>query len=523
MAKIAVLLYPDRVGISEIKKAGSKPSFAPPKWIYIEDAAALLEEPINFATMIRNEVGEKGSFDVYLSVWPGAYRTLLFSHTKRRQSDIDRLLRSELETVFRGGHDQLYTYHLMFNKGKYSFGGKARRMVFAIQKNHISLLLKSFAARKLHLRRIAPFCVNATEAALAHWEPAKKDLCAVIHLDDAGTTISVLNKGNIMAVRTASDGFEHVLRDYVQISHLSLNLCRQIIMNNGLHGDDDFFNNYPDLEDRVAVACDHIMTELTRTLHTISEDQPMPGQILLCGPYAKAAGLSEYLSTRMNVECTVLTAETLSPKSVERIVLDPEQLEGFFPFAMCTSSKGVDLLQNFKKDRSDLITSIIASVILVLAAAGAMSLTPIQMKTLKGNQAAAEAVLQKPEYQEVQAILDEQSAQNARRNALKDAIEALPHSATDAAGMMTQLYELTSRYGTIQELALDYEAEAITLSFTTVSYDLVVDWQKQLTADARYSFVTPPTFEGSGTNYTVTAEITSTDFTAESADTQEVQ
>jgi len=522
LAKIAVFLYPDRVGISELKKAGSKPSFAPPKWSYIEDATALLDEPINFATMIRNEVGEKGSFDVYLSVWPGAYRTLLFSHPKRRQSDIDRLIRSELETVFRGSHDQLYTYNLMFNKGKYSFNGKARRMIFAIQKNHITLLLKSFAARKLHIRRIAPFCVNATEATLAHWEPAKKDLCAVIHLDDAGTTISVLNKGNILAVRTSSDGFEHVLRDYVQISHLSLNLCRQIIMNNGLHGDDDFFHNYPDLEDRVAVACDHIMTELTRTLHTISEDQPMPGQILLCGPYAKAAGLSEYLSTRMNVECTVLTAEALSPKSVESIVLDPEQLEGFFPFAMCTSSKGVDLLQNWKKDRSDLITSIIASVALVLVSAGLMSVTPIQMKAIRDTRNAAEATLQQPEYLAVQALLDEQAAQNTRKLNLEEAIASLPHGATQAANIMTQLHDLTSRYGTVQNMTLDYPSKTITLTFTTVSYDLVVDWQKQLTADGRYSFQTPPTFSGSGTNYTVAASITSSDFTVtKEADAQE--
>ena len=39
-------------------------------------------------------------------------------------------------------------------------------------------------------------------------------------------------------------------------------------------------------------------------------------------------------------------------------------------------------------------------------------------------------------------------------------------------------------------------------------------WQKAVLADARFTFVTPPTFEGNGLIYTVDAVLTSTDFEA---------
>ena len=515
MSSLAIFLYPDRVGISDIKRSGSKPSFAPPRWVYIEDAAALLDEPINFASLIRNEIGEKGRYDIYLSVWPGAYRSLLFSHGKRRKSDVERLLHSELETVFRGGQDELYTYNMMFDKGRYSFGGKSRRMIFVVRQNHINLMLKSFAARKLKLRRIVPFTVDAAEAALTHWAPAKKDLSACIHLDDAGTTVSVFKNGAIQAIRTVKNGFDMVLHDYVENTQLSLNVCRQIILNSGLYGDDDFFQANPHLQDRVAVACDQIITELVRALHSLAEDQPMPEQVLLCGPYAKAAGLADYLSTRLNTQCIPLTAELLSPKAVSAIALDTDMLEDFFPFAMSTSSKGVDLLANWKKNRSGLINSIIASCFLVVIAAFLMAITPVQMKALQQERDAAEALLQQSEYVAVQELLDQrQDTQNAQTR-LEDAIAALVHGGSDMSGIVNQLYDMTSRYGTVQSMSVDYESESIQLAFTTVSYDMVVDWQEQIKQDARYSFLNPPTFSGSGVTYSVSAEITCTDFTEE--------
>ena len=241
----------------------------------------------------------------------------------------------------------------------------------------------------------------------------------------------------------------------------------------------------------------------------------MPDQILLCGPYAQTVGLSDYLSTRLSTTCIPMSADLLNPKAADKIALDPEQLVSFFPFSMSTSPKGVDLLLNWKNNRKELINSIIASLLLVVLAGALMAITPLQMRDLQRQRDEAEALLQQPEYVAVQELLDARQAIRADQTRLEDAIAALVHSGSDMATMIQEVYDLTSTYGTVSAISLDYESETINLGFSTVSYDMVVDWQEAMTKDERYSFLTPPTFSGSGVTYSVSAQITCTDFTEE--------
>ena len=65
-ASLAIFLYPDRVGVSRMKSAGYKPSFAAPMWKQVDDMAVLLTEPVMLASAVRELIGDDKKYDVYL-------------------------------------------------------------------------------------------------------------------------------------------------------------------------------------------------------------------------------------------------------------------------------------------------------------------------------------------------------------------------------------------------------------------------------------------------------------------------
>jgi hypothetical protein len=74
------------------------------------------------------------------------------------------------------------------------------------------------------------------------------------------------------------------------------------------------------------------------------------------------------------------------------------------------------------------------------------------------------------------------------------------------------LCEITTKYGNVQSVGVDYSGKTISISFLTGTYDSYVYWQKEISETGIYSFVTPPEFVGSGMLFTVDAILTSTEF-----------
>ena len=58
MASIAVFLYANRVGVARVKAPGAKPGYSPARWTPVEDAKKLLDEPILFASLLREMIGD---------------------------------------------------------------------------------------------------------------------------------------------------------------------------------------------------------------------------------------------------------------------------------------------------------------------------------------------------------------------------------------------------------------------------------------------------------------------------------
>ena len=510
MATLAVFLYPEKVGIARVKTPGAKPSYSSVQWRPVENGAKALEEPALFTALIREMVADEEKYDIYLNVWPGVYKAVMFSYDKRRKSDLVRLRQAELETVFRGELGKLYTYDLILNKGKPSVDGKSHNIIFTIPREMVIMLAESFKAGKMKLKRIAPMDVAAAEAALKYWAPKDNGIHVSMVLDEGCTSISFLRDGLIQAIRTIPNGFGSILDSYQMITGLDRDACIELIRSNGVTVPTEIFD-MPAIQDDVLRMLNRITGETVKTLHNTFGDDAVIDQIMLCGNFVSTTGLVEYLNSMLDTQCVVVSADTLSAETKNDIVLNENDLDAMIPVA-ATTAQGADLMFEMKKKQGDMLKSIALCAGVGLLAASLMAMTPIQMSQLKKEAASYDALLNQPEYLEVRALFDERSEIARYNSALQEAIAGLPHGATDTAGIIEDLYKLTSEYGSVLEFSSDYGTKTIEIGFTTLNYDSFIYWQKEVSESGRFSFQEPPVFEGNGLMYTVKAVMTATDF-----------
>ena len=138
---------------------------------------------------------------------------------------------------------------------------------------------------------------------------------------------------------------------------------------------------------------------------------------------------------------------------------------------------------------------------------GVLSITPMQHKALQQQHDVAANLINQPEFASVRELIEERNLYAQKKAKLEEDIANLPHGTTDAAGILTEVYDITANYGTVLKISLDYSAESIELSFTTLSYDSFIYWQKAITESGKYSFVEPPSFAGNGLVYSSSAKI----------------
>lgn len=510
MASLAIFLYPDRVGVSRVKSAGTKPCFSAPIWKTVEDPAQLLTEPVMLASMIREMIGDDKPYDVYLNLWPGAYNAIMFSYGRKNRSDLKRLRQSELETVFRGEYSRLYTYDLSLDKGRASFNEKSRRIIYVIPDNRVTLLSETFRAQKLKICRIAPMDAAAAEAALQFWAPPKEDISICLVLDDACTSIIYLRNNCIQAIRTMTDGFGSVISNYSSISGITTEQCRQLIFEQGLLTENTDAS-VPLLQDDIIHMLTKLTIEVIRGLHTIFGNEATFGQILLCGNFAQLSGLRNQLNLLLQTECLVADTNTISASAVSSIVLEEKDLTDLFHLS-CTTAKGADLMEQYKKGRSDRRSSILLCACFAVAIIALICVTPLQKRALEKEHDAAAALLEQPDYLAVKALFDEKTSLQRQINSLTADIEALPHGQSKTADIIKSVSSVTNDYGIITAIAVDYNAKTIHLNFTTRNYDSFVSWQAKILEEDRFTFMTPPTFEGDGVSYNVEAVMTASDF-----------
>lgn len=517
MASIAIFLYPDRIGMSRMKSAGAKPGYAPMQWLTVADMSELLREPAMLASQIRTLVGD-GKCDIYLNLWSGAYQTIMFSHGKSRKADVNRLRQSELETVFHGEHQKMYTFDYPLDKGKASFNGKSRHIIYVAPKERINVMVQAFKAMKMTLKKVTPFEATLADSALALFAPEKDKINACLMLDDAGTTLAFFKNQALQSIRTIPNMMNDVLRDYLEVTGMSADRCRQMILEQGMAVDAENFA-FPTLQDSVVSVANKLKIEIAKTLHSVFGDDAILDKMLICGAFARTIGFAEYMEKVTEVPCVVAGADTL--KNTQGVVLEPDTLEQFFPFALATAPKCVDLMSEWKKNRSDRRSGILLSVLVTLAAAGVMAITPYQAAQLQKEYDEAAALLQQEDYLAVKALFDENAQKGKDYQALEEAIANLPHGESHSADIVRTIHQITSDYGTVLEISVDYNAPMISLNFSTLNYDSFVLWQNKLTESGRFSFIKPPTYEGSGLLYMVEASITATDFVEEEV-TEEV-
>jgi len=510
MASIAVFLYPHRIGIARVNKPGKKPSFAAPQWFNIEDASKLLAEPVLLVSQVKEIVGEVKGCEVYLNVWPGACKEVMFSYDKKRSKDLKRLRQSELETVFHGDFRELYTFDLLLDKGRPNPAGRSRRIIYTMPKATINLMLEAFSAQKMKLKRIAPMDAAAAESALLHWNPEKKGISVCLTLDEACTSIAFLHGGVLCALRTVPDGFAGVLDTYMEVTGNDLDTCVAMLRNNGVIVPCDKFDMVT-IQDDVMRTLNRISVEVVKTLHNTFGDEAVLDQVLLCGSFARTVGLADYLNTMLHTTCVIASTETLEEAAVRDVALEDADFEPLFHLAS-TTDIGTDMLWEKRQARSDLISNVSVCFILTLVVAGVMAITPYNMKALNAELEKAQTIMDQPEYVAVQGLMDEKTNLTKQKNSLIEAIESLPHGTTDTAGIVKDILSITREFGNVESISVNYDTQTINLTLKVQDYNAFILWQTKIVSEGRFSFKTPPTFNGSGMLFTVESVMTATDF-----------
>lgn len=510
MASLAVFLCPEQVGIARVKAPGFNPSFSSPQWRILDNVQQLLDEPVMLASLIREMIGDEEKYDVYLNVWPGVYNAVMFSHDKKGKADVSRLRQSELETVFRGEYNKLYTHDLMLNQGKPFADDKIRRVIFAFPKERVHLLNESFAAQKMNLQRIAPMDVAVAEAALQFWAPKDQSISVCMMLDESCTSVSFMRGGVIHALRTLPNGFNTVLADYMHVTSQDHDTSLNMLRENGVHVSDEKLTS-PSIQDDIIRTLNRLVGETVKTLHNTFGNDAVIDQVLLCGNFVPTVGLVDYLNTMLDTQCIVAGADTLNSNARSAIVLDEADLVQMFPLA-ATTAKGADLMSELKKNHSDKVRSVVICSAMAAAFLLLVIITPLQKGLLQRQKNSAEEKLNQPEYAAVQELYNTRDELNRQKNNLSSAIEALPHGVTNTGDIISTLTELTAKYGTLLSISTDYSAGTIQLSFSTFNYDSFVYWQKAVVENDRFTFTEPPAFSGNGLLYTVNASLTAVDF-----------
>ena len=509
MHTLAVFVCPERIGVSRVKSAGSKPMFTTPLWRNVENVEQLLSEPAMLASIIRDMADDDAKYQIYMNIWPGAFKAVMFSHDKRSKSDVDRLRKSELDIVFHGDLSDQYTYDLLLDKGRPSFGGKSRRVIYTFPQGRLKLMIAAFSAVKMKLKRIAPMDVAMCEAALRYWAPKGKKISATILLDEACTTIAFMRRGAIQALRTIPNGCNSVLSSYMQITGQGIDECLEMIKSNGVNATED--NEMPTIQDNLMRVVNKLVGEVVKLLHTTFGDDAVMDKVLLCGNFVDTVDLVPYMNTMLGMECETVSAGTLKAKAAEGIVLNGDDLARLFPFA-CTTCEGVDLLSQYVKSIADRNKAIVLCTVVSLIIGGLMILTPLEKKQLEEQRDASAAIMNQPEFVRVKELMDKRKEVLTNKQNLIDAIENLPHGQTNTAGIISDVLTISSGYGTVSDISVDYSGKTISMKLITNSYESFIYWQQEITKDGRFSFVQPPSFNGNGSVYNVAATLKATDF-----------
>ena len=510
MATLAVFICPERIGISRVKTAGAKPCYATPIWNPVEDVQKLLTEPALLASLIREMAGEEEKFQIYMNIWPGAFKAIMFSHDKRNKKDVKRLRRSELEVVFHGDLTDQYAYDLLMDKGRPSFGNKSRRIIYTFPRGQLKLMVAAFKERKMKIQRIVPMDAAVCEAALRYWAPKKRTINACIVLDEGCTSIALLRRGAIQAMRTIPNGCSSVLSSYMQITGEGIDACLDMIRQNGVNASED--NEMPTIQDNMMRTINKLAGEVVKMLHTTFGENAVLDKVLLCGNFVDTVDLIPYMSTMLGTECIAADAATLKPGASAAIALNLDDLPRLFPFAT-TTCNGVDLMQGLKAEIGDRNKTIVLCSFVTLVLGGLMVLTPLEKKKLEEQRDAAAAVMNQPAYVAVKDIMTQRKEANQKKQNLIEAIEKLPHGETNTAGLISDVLTITSGYGNVSSISVDYTAETVSFSLTLRSYEDFIYWQQEITKDGRFSFVKPPSFSGNGSSYSVSATLNAKDFT----------
>lgn len=500
-----LIVYPDRIGLVPLNESHS----AAAQWRWTGDLPNLTEEPALLANLVRELTGNGKSCSLHMALHPGLYRQIMFSHTTRSRRDLQRLRRAELETVLRQKETDLFTYDFVFHNPESSPALKERRLIYALARDWVALITSAFAAQGMKLCRVIPLDLLSAESALRPCVPADRSISLCLTLSEECVSAALLQDGHIAAMRTDPLGLS-----------TARNTCDgewadilAAVYRNGIEREVDT-PEYAPVADALLRMLGQLAADSVKMLHAVFGSEARIDRVLLCGGLAKAAGVKHYFDTIFEENCLLVDEMTVDGSSPASSV--PQKREEALTAAAVSTN--VDLLQQMRCRRKKIraataICALLSAVCITLIAAA-----PVRTLLLQREQQALAARLSRQDYALAADLLAQRDDLLRQKKSLDAAVESLPHSQTDIAGIIRELTECSTPYGAVRSLKLDCTTAVITMSFTAGSYDALIDWQRMITDSPRFQLLEMPTFTTGGTSYAISAKLTAADFLKEGAD-----
>ena len=497
-----LIMYPDRIGLMPLNESHS----AAVQWRWTGDLPNLTKEPALLANLVRELTGSNKPCQLHMALHPGLYRQIMFSHAARRHRDLQRLRRAELETVLRQKESDIFTYDLVFHSPEGSSALKERRLIYALPQDWVALLTSAFAAQGMKLRRMIPLDLLSAECALRLWvpaDPADQSISLCLTLAEECVSAALLQEGHIVAMRTDPLGLS-----------TARNTCNgewadvlAAVYRNGIESEVDT-PEYAPVADALLRMLGQLAADSVKMLHAVFGSEARIERVLLCGNLAKAAGVKHYFDTLFEENCLLVDEMAFDNSSPVSSV--PEERERALTAAAVTTN--ADLLQQMRRQRkgrraATTICALLSAVCIVLIAAA-----PVRTLLLQKEQQALDARLSRQDYALAADLLTQRDELMRQKKALEAAVDALPHSQTDTAGIIRELVECSAPYGAVRSLKIDCTTAVITMGFTAGSYDALIDWQRMITDGSRFQLLEMPAFTTGGTSYAISAKLTATDF-----------
>lgn len=356
--------------------------------------------------------------------------------------------------------------------------------IFAINEETVSDLTKLLKEKGIKVIGVFP-------AAIAHTDLVKKLIgssiggtvfadktVAAIYFSDHETRISIFHNGELIHQRADEQLMEEFFRNVAAAYNISVNEAFDLCLKNGFQPDSGVNREYKDAYDQMQDAGAAMLSKMARFINILltSEDLKLD-HIIISGAPAAIPGFPGLISECFDVRCS--TIDDFREELSGDVRLGGELKDRYNLFHRLALLKGIDYKKykelNFlskgikrKKERQK---TILVCLFIFIAMVIIMSILPVSYFIANKDYDRNIAMLESPEYMEMQKLLEEQRSVMIQVAAVNEERENLPFGDSHLGQSLEILKKELLAGTSIISMSFDETAKTINAVVSTSDLD----------------------------------------------------